>query len=89
MGESSRGGKTRGENRAADHDMGGEENYVPFGIVDENSGQLHVIFGSSAKTSDFIVDSLYQWWNSLPKAEQAQFTQIQFKVNTVYLRKNG
>lgn len=81
MGESSRGGKTRGENRAADHDMGGEEKYIPFGLVDEDSGQLYVTFGSSAKTSDFIVDSLYQWWNRLTQAEQAQLTQIQFKVD--------
>ena len=58
IGEYSRGGQTRGDNQAADHDMGCEEKYTPFGIIDEDSGALSVMFGSSAKTSDFIVDSL-------------------------------
>jgi hypothetical protein len=62
IGDYSRGGKTRGDNRAVDHDMGCKEKYTPFGVVNEDSGQLHLIFGSSAKTSDFIVDGLYAWW---------------------------
>ena len=62
IGDYSRGGKTRGDPRAADHDMGCQEKYTPFGVVNEDSGQLHLIFGSSAKTSDFIVDGLYAWW---------------------------
>ena len=33
IGEYSRGGKTRGDTQAADHDMGCEEKQVPFGIV--------------------------------------------------------
>ena len=40
IGDYSRGGKTRGDSRAADHDMGCEEKYVPFGIVDEDEGVL-------------------------------------------------
>ncbi len=59
IGEYARGGKPRGDYRAADHDRGGEEKYLPFGLLDEDSGQLQVTFGSSSKTSDFIVDSLY------------------------------
>ena len=51
----------RGDPRAADHDMGCREKYTPFGVVNEDSGQFHRIFGSSAKTSDFIVDGLYDW----------------------------
>jgi len=39
IGEYSRGGKTRGDKQASDHDMGCEEKYIPFGLVDENSGQ--------------------------------------------------
>lgn len=62
--------KNRGDNKAADHDMGCEEKYTPFGLVDEDSGQLHIAFGSSAKTSDFIVDCLYSWWNGLPLPER-------------------
>ena len=61
IGEYSRGGKTRTDNRAADHDMGCQEKYTPFGIVNEDSGELHLTFGSSAKTSDFIVDALQAW----------------------------
>jgi Rhodopirellula transposase DDE domain len=38
IGDYSRGGKTRGDARAADHDMGCEEKYTPFGIVPESSG---------------------------------------------------
>jgi Rhodopirellula transposase DDE domain len=47
IGEFSRGGLTRGDNRASDHDMGCQEKYVPCGIVDEASGALHITFGSS------------------------------------------
>ncbi len=47
---------------AVDHDMGCEQKHTPFGIVDEASGQLHLTSGSSAKTSDFIVNSLDAWW---------------------------
>jgi hypothetical protein len=61
--------------------MGGEEKYVPFGLVDEDSGQLHLTFGSSSKTSDFIADSLYDWWNDTPLAERATFTHLQLKVD--------
>ena len=56
MGDYSRGGKTRGPNKACDHDMGGEEKYILCGLLDEDSDVLHILFGSSYKTSDFIVD---------------------------------
>lgn len=45
--------------------MGCEEKYIPCGIVDEDSGQLYIHFGSSYKTSDFIVDTLEHWWTEL------------------------
>lgn len=81
LGEYSRGGKTRGENRAWDHDMGTKESYVPFGILDEDSGQVHLTFGASAKTSDFIVDSLHDWWESLPEVERTVVKHVQLKVD--------
>ena len=81
IGDYSRGGKTRGDNKAADHDMGCEEKYTPFGLVDEDSGQLHIAFGSSAKTSDFIVDCLYSWWNGLPLPERDELSLIQIKAD--------
>lgn len=81
LGEYSRGGKTRGDNQAADHDMGCREKHTPFGLVDEDSGQLHLVFGSSAKTSDFIVDGLEAWWERLPQAERESFSVLQIKAD--------
>jgi hypothetical protein len=81
IGEYSRGGKTRGDNRAADHDMGCEQKYTPFGLVDEDSGQLHLTFGSSFKTSDFIVDGLYAWWERLPMDERDNLSVLQIKAD--------
>ena len=37
IGEFSRGGLTRGDHQACDHDMGLHEKYIPCGIVDEDS----------------------------------------------------
>ncbi len=81
IGEYSRGGETRGYNKAQDHDMGTKEKYVPCGIVDEDTGQLYVTFGSSYKTSDFMVDNLEQWWKSLSRKEKQQLDLIQIKVD--------
>ena len=50
---------------ALDHDLGCKEKYTPCGIVDEDSAQLAMVFGSSYKTSDFIVDTLEAKWNRL------------------------
>lgn len=81
IGEYSRGGKTRGNNQALDHDIGSKEKYIPFGIVDEDSGQLYLSFGSSYKTSDFIVDIIEQWWSSLSNLERHTTKLIQLKVD--------
>jgi hypothetical protein len=81
IGEYSRGGKTRGDNQAADHDMGCKEKHTPFGLVDEDGGQLRLVFGSSAKTSDFIVDSLEAWWENLPPEERDGFSLLQIKAD--------
>ena len=81
LGEFSRGGLTRGNNKANDHDMGDNGKHTPFGIVDENTGQLFIHFGSSAKTSDFIVDSLEDWWTMLSETERQATHRIQIKVD--------
>jgi hypothetical protein len=81
IGEYSRGGKTRADNRAADHDMGCQEKYTPFGIVNEDTGDLHVTFGSSAKTSDFIVDALQSWWEQRPVQEREVISLVQIKAD--------
>jgi hypothetical protein len=81
IGDYSRGGQTRGDNQASDHDLGCQEKYIPCGIVDEDSGQLSIYFGSSYKTSDFIVDTLETWWTNLSATQQAQTTLLQLKVD--------
>ena len=55
--------------------------YVPFGLVNEDNGRLHLTFGSCRKTSDLIVDNLTDWWNDIPVPEQAAITHIQLKVD--------
>jgi Rhodopirellula transposase DDE domain len=81
LGAFSRRGKTRGEYKASDHDFGGTEHYIPCGLLDENTAQLHVTFGSSAKTSDFLVDTLIAWWHALTVQEQGAIEQIQLKMD--------
>jgi hypothetical protein len=81
IGEFSRGGVTRGDNRASDHDLGCEEKYIPCGIVDEDSAALHITFGSSYKTSDFIVDTLEAKWNAMDEHEKAKTSLIQIKMD--------
>jgi hypothetical protein len=81
IGDYSRGGRTRGDDQAADHDMGCQEKYTPFGIVNEDTGGLYVAFGSSAKTSDFIVDSLTAWWEQQSPAYREGITRLQIKAD--------
>lgn len=81
IGEYSRGGQTRGDNQALDHDMGCKEKYIPFGLVDEDSGELYLAFGHSAKTSDFIVDNLYDWWAHLSPLQHDACDSLQIKVD--------
>jgi Rhodopirellula transposase DDE domain len=81
LGPFSRGGKTRGEYKASDHDLGETEKYVPCGVLDEETAQLSVTFGSSAKTSDFIVDTLAAWWQRLSAKEQHAIDRLQLKMD--------
>ena len=81
IGDFSRGGQTRGDNQALDHDLGWEEKYIPCGIVDEDCAQLDLSFGSSYKTSDFIVDTLEAKWNRLEEQEKAEVSKLQIKMD--------
>jgi transposase len=81
IGEVSRGGLTRGDHRACDHDLGLKEKYIPCGIVDEDTAQLHLTFGSSYKTSDFIVDALESWWAALDETKQVAMARLQIKMD--------
>jgi len=81
LGEFSRGGQTRGDNQALDHDFGSGLKSIPCGILDEDSGQLYLYFGASSKTSDFIVDNLQTWWQSLSTLEQQEMKLLQLKID--------
>jgi Rhodopirellula transposase DDE domain len=81
IGDVSRGGLTRGDHRACDHDLGLHEKYIPCGIVDEDSARLRITFGSSFKTSDFIVDALEAWWAALAETEQVAMARLQIKMD--------
>lgn len=64
VGDYSRGGQSRGRTAVAawDHDMRPKEKLVPGGILEPVSGKSFLFFGSSYKTSDFLVDGLLLWW---------------------------
>jgi transposase len=81
IGNLSRGGVTRGDNQADDHDLGYKEKYIPCGIVDEDNAELNITFGSSYKTSDFIVDTIEAKWNAMDEQERAQTSLIQIKMD--------
>jgi hypothetical protein len=57
------------------------EKYIPCGIVDEDSAQLRITFGSSFKTSDFIVDAIEDWWAALEETEQVAMARLQIKMD--------
>jgi hypothetical protein len=81
IGEVSRGGLTRGDHQACDHDLGCKEKYIPCGIVDEERGELRITFGSSYKTSDFIVDTLAAWWQAMDEPDKAAVELLQIKMD--------
>jgi Rhodopirellula transposase DDE domain len=81
IGDVSRGGLTRGDNQACDHDLGLHEKSIPCGIVDEESGQLRLTFGSSYKTSDCIVDALEAWWAALETTKQVAMARLQITMD--------
>ena len=65
VGEFSRGGVARGQQAVAalDHDMHPDAVLTPAGILEVDSHQLNVIFGTSRDTSDFVADCLELWWD--------------------------
>lgn len=66
IGEFSRHGVTRGQEAvaAADHDMHPDAVLAPAGILEVDTGQLNVVFGTSRDTSDFVADCLELWWTN-------------------------
>jgi hypothetical protein len=69
-GDYSRKGKCRTDSsgdlpKALDHDEPSKRKWTPFGILNLVSGALMILFNSSAETSDFWVDCLERWWESV------------------------
>jgi len=64
VGNLSREGKDRRKEplKALDHEYQWSEVLVPLGILDVQGGDFSIYFGTSAETSDFIVDCLSRWW---------------------------
>ena len=65
IGPFSRGGKNRVSVEAADHDFDPEDTLMPFGIFLPALDELFLYFTLSRVTSDFIVDVLEMWWESV------------------------
>lgn len=61
--------------------MGCKDKHTPFGIVNEGSGSLYLCFGSSAKTSDFLVDSVYAWWECQASEAYVHITHIRIEAD--------
>ena len=64
VGEYSRGGRSRGvvAVKVLDHDMCLKEKLVPGGILEPVTGRSFLFFGTHYKTSDFMVDGIFLWW---------------------------
>lgn len=63
IGEFSRGGYTRAETNALDHEFV-SEHITPFGILDLQTNKVHLDLISSKVTADCIVDSIEKYWIS-------------------------
>lgn len=64
IGPYSRDGASRSREpvQAFDHDMGAEAVLAPAGVLEVDTDQLSIIFGTSRDTSDFVADCLESWW---------------------------
>ncbi len=80
MGDVSRGGRPRGDNRACDHDWGLHEKSIPCGIVEEDRGPLPRTCGSFSTTSACIVDALEAWWAALEQTDQVAMARRQINM---------
>jgi hypothetical protein len=66
IGPYSRGGagRSRSPVQANDHDMGAKGILAPAGILEVDTDQLSIVFGTSRDTSDFVADCLEMWWEN-------------------------
>ena len=81
IGEFSRGGLSRVNNKDSDHDFATGDSYTPCGIVSEDTGELYINMGSSFKTSDFIIDTINGWWENQTVEDRINIDRIQLKMD--------
>ena len=65
VGPFARGGKSRAEVKAADHDFAAKAKVTPVGIFLPATDELFLFGVTSKVTSDCLVDRLEQWWASV------------------------
>jgi hypothetical protein len=63
LGSFSRGGYSRVEVEAGDHDFGSEGSLIPFSILLPQYGDLFLSFAHSKVTSDYIWDRVEEQWS--------------------------
>jgi len=80
IGDGVRGGRTRGDPQACDHDLGLHERYSPCGSVAADSAPRPRPLGSAAKTSESIVDARAAWGAAWEEAEQGAMARWQSKM---------
>jgi hypothetical protein len=65
IGPFARGGKSRADVKAADHDFQPEGTVTPVGIFLPATDELFLYGVTSKVTSDCLVDRLAQWWTTV------------------------
>lgn len=65
IGEFSRGGKSRVEVNALDHDFNAEQKVIPYGFYLPEYERLYIYIVTSKMTSDAIVDCLTDMWQMI------------------------
>jgi transposase len=65
VGPFARGGKSRAQVKAADHDFAAKAKVTPVGIFLPATDELFLFGVTSKVTSDCLVDRLEQWWASV------------------------
>ena len=58
---------------------------VPFGVLEVSRGtapinQLHLLFGRSRETADFLVDAIERWW-SLRQAKHVGLSRLMIELD--------
>jgi transposase len=65
IGPFARGGKSRAQTKACDHDFKPDATLTPVGIFLPGSDELFIYGVTSKVTSDCLVDRLVQWWEAV------------------------